>query len=199
MQQVLQFRTLACVSLMLVVLSAVKFCRADASDIDSSIADGGRHKRGPTVGLFAFPRVGRSDPDLLEWSDAAAVAAALPLELADDYEDYPIREAKRQGLVPFPRVGRSGSGVSNAARFYWPKTMMQLQKRAGNSGANSGMWFGPRLGKRASAASTEIKGTEVYTPRLGRNLDAGDLNAQSSSSTNSKPEDFERLFQTSDN
>lgn len=74
-------------------------------------------------------------------------------------EDYPIREAKRQGLVPFPRVGRSGM---NAARFYWPKTMMpQQQKRAGNSGANSGMWFGPRLGKRANAASTEIKGEQL--------------------------------------
>lgn len=56
---------------------------ATASDLDS--VSEGRHKRGPTVGLFAFPRVGRSDPDLLEWSDAAAVAAALPLELADDY------------------------------------------------------------------------------------------------------------------
>ncbi|XP_021696183.1 cardio acceleratory peptide 2b isoform X3 [Aedes aegypti] len=199
MQQVTQFKTLAYVSLVFVVLSAVKFCRADASDLDS--VSEGRHKRGPTVGLFAFPRVGRSDPDLLEWSDAAAVAAALPLELADDYEDYPIREAKRQGLVPFPRVGRSGM---NAARFYWPKTMMpQQQKRAGNSGANSGMWFGPRLGKRANAASTEIKGTEVYTPRLGRNSErpqigeSGDLNARSSS--RSKLEDFERLFRSSDN
>ncbi|XP_065082411.1 cardio acceleratory peptide 2b-like isoform X2 [Ochlerotatus camptorhynchus] len=191
MQQVTQFKTLAYVSLMLVVLSTVRFCRADAADMDS--VSEVRHKRGPTVGLFAFPRVGRSDPDLLEWGDAAAAAASLPLELADDYEDYPIRESKRQGLVPFPRVGRAGA---NPARYYyWPKTVQQ--KRAGNSGANSGMWFGPRLGKRANAASTEIKGNEVYTPRLGRDWDGetGDLNAHGRSS--SRLADFERLLRSS--
>lgn len=152
MQQVTQFKTLAYLSLVLVVLSTVRFCRADA-DMDS--VSEVRHKRGPTVGLFAFPRVGRSDPELLEWSDAAAAAAAS--ELAEDYDDYPIRESKRQGLVPFPRVGRAGP---NPARYYyWPK--MVQQKRAGNSGANSGMWFGPRLGKRANAASNEIKGEQL--------------------------------------
>ncbi|XP_062545149.1 cardio acceleratory peptide 2b [Armigeres subalbatus] len=193
MQQVVQFRAFAYVSLMLVVLSTtVEFCCADVSDLDS-IGDA-RHKRGPTGGLFAFPRVGRSDPDLFQWGDVQS----LPLE---DYEDYPIRESKRQGLVPFPRVGRA---AQNPAFFYWPWAMTasgQLQKRASNSGANSGMWFGPRLGKRASAASTEIKGTDVYTPRLGRNMerqqveDAGDLNARSSS--NRSLVDIERLFRLS--
>uniref|UniRef100_A0A182QW50 Pyrokinin n=1 Tax=Anopheles farauti TaxID=69004 RepID=A0A182QW50_9DIPT len=119
------------------------------------------NKRGPTVGLFAFPRVGRSDPELAigDWDPAAL----LPLEGAvDDYEDYPIKEMKRQGLVPFPRVGRSGkSELAAAAARYWQaaRSFQQQQqqqhqqqsivKRAGGSGANSGMWFGPRLGKRS--------------------------------------------------
>ncbi|XP_053699336.1 uncharacterized protein LOC128746312 [Sabethes cyaneus] len=167
MLPVSQLKMLVYVSLFLVVLSTAKLCHGAAADasargqqtpteLDGS-SDAMRHKRGPTVGLFAFPRVGRSDPELVDWGEAA-----LPVELADDYGDYSIREYKRQGLVPFPRVGRSGPSL---ARF-WPKSMQQ--KRAGNSGASSGMWFGPRLGKRANAAASEIKGNEVYTPRLGR-------------------------------
>ncbi|XP_055536157.1 cardio acceleratory peptide 2b isoform X2 [Wyeomyia smithii] len=175
MLPVSQLKMLAYVSLFLVVLSTAKFCHGDELDGSSD----GRHKRGPTVGLFAFPRVGRSDPELVEWGDAA-----LPVELADDYRDYPIREYKRQGLVPFPRVGRSGPSL--AAR-YWPVSMQQ--KRAGNSGSSSGMWFGPRLGKRANAAASEIKGNEVYTPRLGRNLPEA--------SYFSRPMDYRRQFQLS--
>lgn len=54
---------------------------------------------------------------------------------------------KRQGLVPFPRVGRSG-GLN--PRFYHQQ-QADYNKR-GMSGASpsaSHMWFGPRLGKRA--------------------------------------------------
>lgn len=53
---------------------------------------------------------------------------------------------KRQGLVPFPRVGRSG-GLN--PRFYYQQ-LSDYNKR-GMSGANpsSSLWFGPRLGKRA--------------------------------------------------
>lgn len=59
------------------------------------------------------------------------------------YIELVHREVKRQGLIPFPRVGRSG------AMKYWPKAIYkEMVKRAGNGvGANSGMWFGPRLGK----------------------------------------------------
>ncbi|XP_058443055.1 cardio acceleratory peptide 2b isoform X2 [Malaya genurostris] len=153
MLPVSQLKMIVYISLALIVLSTAKLCHADA-EVDSS--GDVRHKRGPTVGLFAFPRVGRSDPDLAEWGNSA-----LPAELADDY-DYPIREFKRQGMVAYPRVGRSGPTMVR----YWPKSMQQ--KRAGNSGANGGMWFGPRLGKRANSAISEIKGNEVYTPRLGR-------------------------------
>jgi len=49
-------------------------------------------------------------------------------------------EMKRQGLVPFPRVGRSGSDAYNP-RFQYPDN-----KR---SNAQTSLWFGPRLGKRA--------------------------------------------------
>ncbi|XP_055615942.1 cardio acceleratory peptide 2b isoform X2 [Toxorhynchites rutilus septentrionalis] len=172
MLPVSQLKMLAYISLVLIVFSTAKFCRAEV-DQDTVVSEV-RHKRGPTVGLFAYPRVGRSDPDMLEWGD-------MPMELSEEY-DYPIRESKRQGLVPFPRVGRSGQ---NGGRQFWP---MQ-QKRASNSGANSGMWFGPRLGKRVSRASSEIKGNELYTPRLGR--DSGEF------SNSRKFKDFERFFRLS--
>lgn len=57
------------------------------------------------------------------------------------------REMKRQGLVAFPRVGRSG-GLN--PRFYHQQ-MAEYNKRgmSGASPASSHMWFGPRLGKRA--------------------------------------------------
>lgn len=55
---------------------------------------------------------------------------------------------KRQGLVPFPRVGRAGKD-NNAARWVnWAKAYNnQDAKRAELAGATSGLWFGPRLGR----------------------------------------------------
>uniref|UniRef100_A0A182N0R9 Pyrokinin n=1 Tax=Anopheles dirus TaxID=7168 RepID=A0A182N0R9_9DIPT len=150
-----QVKLPVCVTVALVLLVAsIHRCQAEAEfEAGTRVS-----KRGPTVGLFAFPRVGRSDPELGlgDWDPAAL----LPLEGAvDDYEDYPMKEMKRQGLVPFPRVGRSGkSELAAAAARYWQaaRSLQQQQqqqqsivKRAGGSGANSGMWFGPRLGKRA--------------------------------------------------
>uniref|UniRef100_A0A182TZA1 Pyrokinin n=1 Tax=Anopheles melas TaxID=34690 RepID=A0A182TZA1_9DIPT len=144
-----------CVAFALVLLGVtVHLAGAEAPEFESV---GRVSKRGPTVGLFAFPRVGRSDPELnVDWESSAM----LPLEAADDYEDYPMKEMKRQGLVPFPRVGRSGkSELAMAAARYWQaaRNLQQQQqqqqqqsvvKRAGGTGANSAMWFGPRLGKR---------------------------------------------------
>lgn len=64
--------------------------------------------------------------------------------------DLGRHEMKRQGLVPFPRVGRSG-GIS--PRFYRQQTSDYNKRMSGGiSGASpaaSHMWFGPRLGKRA--------------------------------------------------
>lgn len=172
MLPVAQLKMLAYVSLVLIVLSTARFCRAEADGSPDGGMLGGstRHKRGPTVGLFAFPRVGRSDPaDLFEWGDLLDQQQQQQQQLqqqqqqlgADDYEDYPFRSemAKRQGkLVAFPRVGRAGP-----INRYWAASSNNLQKRASsNAGAaNSGMWFGPRLGKRAHVASTEIKGEQL--------------------------------------
>lgn len=68
------------------------------------------------------------------------------------------REYKRQGLVPFPRVGRTPGSYSRGS--YYPKSMQPQHddyvKRVPMSGTGAGvsshsgqMWFGPRLGKRA--------------------------------------------------
>ncbi|XP_058127014.1 cardio acceleratory peptide 2b [Anopheles ziemanni] len=166
-----------------VVLLAAPLCRAEVEfDV------GARSKRGPTVGLFAFPRVGRSDPELasVDWDPTAVLPA---VDLADDYEDYPIQEIKRQGLVPFPRVGRSGGGAKSelggAAARYWlmARALQQQQralqqqmlsqpglvKRAGGSGANSGMWFGPRLGKRSrSGTASQVGSAEQQQQQLAK-------------------------------
>nr|XP_040231488.2 cardio acceleratory peptide 2b [Anopheles coluzzii] len=153
-----------CVALALVLLGVtVHLAGAEAPEFESV---GRVSKRGPTVGLFAFPRVGRSDPELnLDWESSAM----LPLETADDYEDYPMKEMKRQGLVPFPRVGRSGkSELAMAAARYWQaaRNLQQQQqqqqsvvKRAGGTGANSAMWFGPRLGKRSRFGAAAASGS----------------------------------------
>uniref|UniRef100_A0A182PV04 Uncharacterized protein n=1 Tax=Anopheles epiroticus TaxID=199890 RepID=A0A182PV04_9DIPT len=177
-----------CVAFALVLLGAtLHLAGAEATEYEPA----GRtvSKRGPTVGLFAFPRVGRSDPELnVDWE---ASPALLPMETGDDYgitvgsepcnglaypwisfhspslpEDYPMKEMKRQGLVPFPRVGRSGkSELAMAAARYWQaarnlqQQQQSLVKRASGSGTTGAMWFGPRLGKRgrfgaASAGSS---------------------------------------------
>ncbi|XP_050072880.1 cardio acceleratory peptide 2b [Anopheles maculipalpis] len=142
----------------LVLLGAtLQQCQAEASEFETN---GRINKRGPTVGLFAFPRVGRSDPEMtLDWESSAM----LPLETGEDYEDYPMKEMKRQGLVPFPRVGRSGkSELAMAAARYWQaahnlqQQQQSIVKRAGGSGANSGMWFGPRLGKRGRFGAVPV-------------------------------------------
>lgn len=63
---------------------------ADGSQDGGMLGESTRHKRGPTVGLFAFPRVGRSDPaDLLEWGDLVEQQQQQQQQLtADDYGEY---------------------------------------------------------------------------------------------------------------
>lgn len=62
--------------------------------------------------------------------------------------DLGRHEMKRQGLVPFPRVGRSGA---INPRFLRQQMAEYNNKRSlsGASPSSSHMWFGPRLGKRA--------------------------------------------------
>lgn len=118
--------------LMFVVLTVLNLniCCA-AEDIEQV-----KPRRGGTVGLFAFPRVGRSDASLYNY-------APNPNSY-EEYDDIPKMEWKRQGLVAFPRVGRSDNQLHK-----WSKLAMQqqdLEKRTGAS-ASSGLWFGPRLGR----------------------------------------------------
>lgn len=61
-------------------------------------------------------------------------------------------EVKRSGLIPFPRVGRSGGGASAGAYL----SKVGMLKRGGPGGSN-GMWFGPRLG-RIQKRSLDLRG-----------------------------------------
>lgn len=112
-------------------------------------------------GLFPFPRVGRSDPSMFnEYNDAA-----YPF---GPYENYDgelnerqsekvtekifdtvhlstaemRRQEKRQGLVPFPRVGRSSSDGYNP-RFWLHENKRNFQGPSSAASSNA-MWFGPR-------------------------------------------------------
>lgn len=70
----------------------------------------------------------------------------MRFKIANISTDLGRHEMKRQGLVPFPRVGRSGGLVP---RFY--RQQLSEHNKRGMSGASpsSSLWFGPRLGKRA--------------------------------------------------
>uniref|UniRef100_A0A1L8DNK6 Putative secreted protein n=2 Tax=Nyssomyia neivai TaxID=330878 RepID=A0A1L8DNK6_9DIPT len=100
---------------------------AAADDIEES-----KPRRSGNMGLFPFPRVGRSDPEMMAYD---AMINSL-----EDYE-FPKYEMKRQGLIPFPRVGRARPDM-------WAKAAREeYGKRTGGVGANGGLWFGPRLGR----------------------------------------------------
>ncbi|XP_073815654.1 cardio acceleratory peptide capability [Musca autumnalis] len=111
-------------------------------------------RAGGTSGLYAFPRVGRSDPSLTlgnvhnsEAENAAAAAFdALYAGSFEEYEEYPKSDLKRASLFNAPRVGRMDPEVRKWARFL--AMQQSLDKRAGPS-ATTGVWFGPRLGKRS--------------------------------------------------
>lgn len=126
------------------VIAILSFNSCSAADELEQI----KPRRGGTVGLFAFPRVGRSDASLFSYKGYGA-----GLNSYEEYDDFPKMEWKRnQGLVPFPRVGRSDNQLRR-----WSKLAMQqdMDKRTGVASANSGLWFGPRLGriqKRAADA-----------------------------------------------
>ncbi|XP_014239626.1 uncharacterized protein LOC106661039 [Cimex lectularius] len=78
---------------------------------------------------FEFPRVGRSKNFPVTWG------------LQEDSNEEYKREG---GLIPFPRIGRSGP------------------KRNGGNG-NGGLWFGPRLGKIQKRFPTNYENIPDYT------------------------------------
>uniref|UniRef100_A0A336MEC6 CSON014761 protein n=1 Tax=Culicoides sonorensis TaxID=179676 RepID=A0A336MEC6_CULSO len=138
-KQINLFELLSCTLILTVIYLAC--CTAEESHLQKRQAN-------QPVGLFPFPRVGRSDPDL-EWDNSM-----MPANGIDDYDDSPRHEVKRQGLVPFPRVGRAGFKNQQS---YWAKLYNQDTGKRAESGAMSGMWFGPRLGrvqKRAAGKET---------------------------------------------
>lgn len=111
-------------AILLLVLTA-KLCSA-AEDFEAA-----QKRAGGSVGLFPFPRVGRSDPDLMpDWNSYNSF---------ENYDELGRHETKRQGLVPFPRVGRS---MGYNPRFY--QQYSDYNKRS--QGVNP-HWFGPRLGR----------------------------------------------------
>ncbi|GAB0092354.1 Cardio acceleratory peptide 2b [Sergentomyia squamirostris] len=147
----LLFYTIFCILLTTQLVSS-----ADA-DIEES-----KPRRSGNMGLFPFPRVGRSDPEMMAYDSV--------MNSLEDY-DFPKYEMKRQGLIPFPRVGRSRGGTM------WTKLAREdYGKRTGGVGAN-GLWFGPRLGRIQKRSpnhddSIQVKSRhDIYTPRLGRESD----------------------------
>jgi len=59
---------------------------------------------------------------------------------------YLIDYQKHSNFVPFPHVGRNDAEIRKFAHFL--ALQQALDKRSGPS-ASSGLWFGPRLGKRS--------------------------------------------------
>ncbi|XP_015038545.1 cardio acceleratory peptide 2b isoform X1 [Drosophila pseudoobscura] len=123
-----------------------------------------KNRRGANMGLYAFPRVGRSDPSLAnslrDASDAAVFDGLYGDASQEDYNEADYQ--KRAGLVAFPRVGRSDAELRKFAHLL--ALQQVLDKRTGPS-ASSGLWFGPRLGKRsvdAKAFSDASKGQQEF-------------------------------------
>ncbi|XP_034485928.1 cardio acceleratory peptide 2b [Drosophila innubila] len=110
-----------------------------------------KNRRGANMGLYAFPRVGRSDPSLAsnlhDASDSFAYESIYGIGevSAEDIEDY----QKRASYLPFPHLGRNDAEMRKLAHFL--ALQQALDKRTGPS-ASSGLWFGPRLGKRSVSA-----------------------------------------------
>ncbi|KAL7729513.1 hypothetical protein ACLKA6_007815 [Drosophila palustris] len=107
-----------------------------------------KNRRGANLGLYAFPRVGRSDPSLAnnlrDASDSFAYESIYGIGdvSTEDFEDY----QKRNSFVPFPHVTHNDAEIRKFAHFL--ALQQALDKRTGPS-ASSGLWFGPRLGKRS--------------------------------------------------
>lgn len=132
------------------LLTIVILCSASADVEQSKTRRGG----GGTAGLFAFPRVGRSDPNLS--GQTGGYDNLFPTSY-EEYDEYPkISEIKRANLIAFPRVGRSDNQLRNWARM--AALQQSLDKRTAPS-ANSGLWFGPRLGRIQKRSANENEET----------------------------------------
>ncbi|KAH8241964.1 hypothetical protein KR038_005642, partial [Drosophila bunnanda] len=122
-----------------------------------------KNRRGANMGLYAFPRVGRGDPSLAnslrDGLDAAVLDGIYGDASPEDYNEADFQK-RASGLVAFPRVGRGG----DAELRKWAHLLalqQVLDKRTGPS-ASSGLWFGPRLGKRSVDAKAYAKGQKEF-------------------------------------
>jgi len=95
-----------------------------------------RRANGPS-GLVAFPRVGRSDPNINNNNNLHETDSFDNMEnvYTNSLEDYD---------------GRTDAEIRKWARLV--ALQQALDKRTGPS-ATSGLWFGPRLGKRSVSAT----------------------------------------------
>ncbi|EDV44062.1 uncharacterized protein Dana_GF16224 [Drosophila ananassae] len=121
-----------------------------------------KNRRGANLGLYAFPRVGRGDPSfgnsLRDGLDAGPLDGIYPDASQEDYNDSEFQK-RASGLVAFPRVGR---GDAELRKFAHLLALQQvLDKRTGPS-ASSGLWFGPRLGKRSVDSKSFAKGQKEF-------------------------------------
>lgn len=101
------------------------------------------------MGLFPFPRVGRAGNEI-PWANGYPgkrkksryvllryTTTTFTIPRADLSKMHELKT--RQGLMPFPRVGRSDL----RPWMFGPDALIEYQKRNGNGG----LWFGPRLGR----------------------------------------------------
>lgn len=109
------------------------------------LSKGPKRSRIANSGLMPFPRVGRSDS--VSWEM--------------DPNDYMHDDMKRSKFMQFPRVGRTSYNPYSSDE----ENDFSLEKRAGGvpSGGNknSGLWFGPRLGRLHKRSDGRLGGDEV--------------------------------------
>ncbi|XP_069686399.1 cardio acceleratory peptide 2b-like isoform X2 [Periplaneta americana] len=188
MSQILIF----CATIHLILLVSSIHCNGDPTN--------SKNRRGSSSGLISMPRVGRAFLTLTPGShvdsyvEAKRGASGLipvmrngrtdPLwQLPGAHlEQYLSGKRGASGLIPVMRNGRTDPlwSLSADAVFDDDGTVLSVpgKRGGGGSGETSGMWFGPRLGKR-SKRSADFPWTLVtvrefpadsrdYTPRLGR-------------------------------
>ncbi|XP_017076373.2 cardio acceleratory peptide 2b [Drosophila eugracilis] len=114
------------------------------AEFSAAELDHDKNRRGANMGLYAFPRVGR---DGLE---AGVLDGIYGDASQEDYNEADFQK-RASGLVAFPRVGRGDSELRKLAHLL--ALQQVLDKRTGPS-ASSGLWFGPRLGKRSVDAKS---------------------------------------------
>ncbi|XP_064292677.1 CAPA peptides isoform X2 [Plodia interpunctella] len=111
------------------------------SVLASAYHNNAKLRRDGVLNLYPFPRVGRAGRHT--WQ--------VPLPPSEMYLEYEPLE-KRQ-LYAFPRVGRGDPSLFRDAL----RSETQMPKRRGGVSENTGMWFGPRIGRSFKSEDDERK------------------------------------------